>query len=336
MRGDPARLQRDADQVFMRYQRQLRQRQLLGHDDGWLVEGAFAAFLAQMAQYPMADITEVGRALAQIAIGDIEHLRRQLIDDTEQRTLGGETLLDGFPHPADELLVFENHAMAVENLQVGFRHHRCHARLECAQLGERPRERLLEALLLGLHVTGAQVAIDGAHEGTDHMRPPIAKPGAAGNPDQARAANLDRRGNPSLAADLLVILELTIGLDHPAAIFLALLLLGGEGLAQAEMRKNLRDLVGRGLEQARFTLGELAPGQRLDHQHADRLVAPVLHRHAEESVIALLAGLGEIFVARMADRIGNADRLALLDHQADQAFVRCASRLCRPNRDRVR
>ena len=156
MRGHAARLQRDADQVLMRHQRELRERQLLGHDDGRLAERTLAAFLAQMAQHAMADVAEVGRALAQVAVGDIEHLRRQLIDDAEQRALGGESLLDGFAHAADEFLVFEDHAMAVENLQIGVRHHRRHAGLERAQFGERSRERLFEALLLGLHVAGAQ------------------------------------------------------------------------------------------------------------------------------------------------------------------------------------
>ena len=38
-------------------------------------------------------------------------------------------------------------------------------------------------------------------------------------------------------------------------------------------------------------------------------------------MIALLAGLGKIFVARMADRVGNVDRRVLLDNQPDQPFV---------------
>ena len=71
------------------------------------------------------------------------------------RALGGVSLLDGLAHAADKFLVFENHPMAVENLQIGVGHQRRHARLERAQFGERARERLFEALLLGLQVAGA-------------------------------------------------------------------------------------------------------------------------------------------------------------------------------------
>ena len=78
------------------------------------------------------------------------------------------------------------------------------------------------------------------------MRDALRESRRGGKPDQARAANLDRRGDARLAADLLVVLELAVGLDHPAAVFVALLFLGRERLAQAEMRKHLRDLVGRG------------------------------------------------------------------------------------------
>ena len=153
------------------------------------------------------------------------------------------------------------------------------------------------------------------------MRDPDRESWRSRQSHQPRTANLDRRGDASLAANFLVILELAVGLDHPAAIFLALLFLGGERLAQPEVRENLRDLIGRSLEQARFTLGELAPREGLHHQHADRLVASILHRHAEESVIALLAGLGKIFVARMTDRVGDADRLALFDDHPDQSLI---------------
>ena len=124
-----------------------------------------------------------------------------------------------------------------------------------------------------------------------------------------------------LAADFLVVLELAVGLDHPALVFEPLFLLGRERFAQPEMRKNLRDLVGGGAQQPDFALVEFAPLERLRDQHAERLLAPVMHRHAEKSVEALLAGLGKILVARMADRVGHVHRLVLFEHQPDQSLA---------------
>ena len=124
-----------------------------------------------------------------------------------------------------------------------------------------------------------------------------------------------------LAADFFVVLELAVGLDHPALVFEPLFFLGGERFAQPEMRKNLRDLVGGGAEQADFVLVEFAPLERLRDQHSERLLAAVMNRHAEKSMEALLAGLGKIFVARMADRVGHVNRLVFLQHQPDQSLV---------------
>src|SRR5208282_3178821 len=103
-------------------------------------------------------------------------------------------------------------------------------------------------------------------------------------PRQAGAANLGRRGVAGLAADFFVVLELAVGLDHPAAIFKPLFFLGGERFAQPEMRKNLRDLVGGGVEQENFAFVELAPLERLRDQHSERLLAAVANRHAQKSM----------------------------------------------------
>src|ERR1700720_3800108 len=115
-----------------------------------------------------------------------------------------------------------------------------------------------------------------------------------------------------LAADFFVVLELAISLDHAALVFEPLFFLGDERFAQPEMRKNLRDLVGRGAEQADFILVEFTPLERLRDQHPERLLAAVMHRHAEKSMEALLTGLGKILVARMADRVGHVNRIVLL------------------------
>src|SRR6202166_2403224 len=87
------------------------------------------------------------------------------------------------------------------------------------------------------------------------------------------------------------------------------------------MRQNLRDLVGGGAEQANLALVEFAPLQGLRDQHSERLLVPVENRDAEKSVIALLASLGKVLVARMTDRVGHVNRFIFLKNQSDQPFA---------------
>src|SRR5713226_1163943 len=87
------------------------------------------------------------------------------------------------------------------------------------------------------------------------------------------------------------------------------------------MRKNLRDLVGGGTEQANLALVEFAPLQGLRDQHSERLLVAVKNGYAQKSVKPLFASFGEVLVARMADRVGNVDRFVLLENQPDQPFV---------------
>src|SRR5580692_7776722 len=147
------------------------------------------------------------------------------------------------------------------------------------------------------------MAIDAAQKRADDVRVALWKSGRRGKSRQPRPSNLGRRCVTRLAADFFVILELTVCLDHAALVFEPLFFLGDERFAQPEMRKNLRILVRGGAEQADFTLVEFAPLERLRDQHAERLLAPVMNRHAEESMEALLAGLRKIFVALMADGV---------------------------------
>ncbi len=118
VRGDAARLQRDARELVVADQHQLRERKLLGDYNRRLGEGSSLFLLAQMTQHAMADVAEVGRALAQIIVRDRKHRGAEFLDDPQQRALGGVAVGDCLADAADELLVFENHAMAVEDLQV--------------------------------------------------------------------------------------------------------------------------------------------------------------------------------------------------------------------------
>ena len=76
-----------------------------------------------------------------------------------------------------------------------------------------------------------------------------------------------------------------------------------------------------GLQRLLFLLGIGAPRPVLHHQHAER-VAGAQHRHAEEGVVDLLAGLRPVGEGRMVLGFRQVDRVGLAGDQADQAFVR--------------
>src|SRR6266850_944226 len=165
------------------------------------------------------------------------------------------------------------------------------------------------------------MTVDAAQKRADHVRISQRESGRGSQPGQSRAANFRRRGVASLAADLLEVFQLAIGLDHTPAIFEPLFFLGRQRLAQAKMRQNLRDLVGGGAEQANLTLIEFAALQGLRDQHTERLLVAVENRDAKKSVVALLASLGKILVARMTDRVGHVNRFVLLQNQPHQPFA---------------
>src|SRR5216684_4526741 len=260
-------------------------------------------------QHTMADVAKVRCLLAQIAVRKRQHRRAELVDYAKERALSRITRFDCFANAADEFLVLENQAMGVEDSEIRLGHQRRHPDLERDEFAARTDERLFEPLLFGLGITGAQIAIDRTEKNANDVRDSAGESRCGRKADQARAANFYRRGNARRAPHFLITFELPIGLDHPPAIFVALLLLGGKRLAQLEMRHDLRDLACRGSQQAHLILAELAPPESLRDQYAKRLVTPLLDRHTEEGVVALLAGFGEIFIARMAYRILDHHRL---------------------------
>ncbi len=157
-------------------QRQLRERQLLGHDDRRLGEGRALLFLPQMPQHAMADVAEVGRALAQVVVRDRQHRRAQLVDHAEQRALGRVPVGDSVADAADELLVLENHAMAVENLEIGLRHQRRHP--DACSVASSASERASASSKRFCSTLGSRallIAIDGAQKCADDVRVTLRK-----------------------------------------------------------------------------------------------------------------------------------------------------------------
>ena len=104
---------------------------------------------------------------------------------------------------------------------------------------------------------------------------------------------------------------------------------------RARRGDHLREHHRRGLQRLLFLLGIGAPRPVLHHQHAER-IAGAQHRHAEEGMVDLLAGLGAVGRGRMVLRRRQVDRVGLAGHQADQAFVErstvwCTASLLRPS-----
>ena len=97
----------------------------------------------------------------------------------------------------------------------------------------------------------------------------------------------------------------------------------GAGLRQRLQlagRDHLGEHHGGGLQRLLFLLGIGAPRPVLHHQHAER-VAGAQHRHAEERVVDLFAGLRPVGERRMVLRVRQVDRVGFAGDQADQAFV---------------
>ncbi|MNQ77837.1 hypothetical protein D3C85_927280 [compost metagenome] len=86
------------------------------------------------------------------------------------------------------------------------------------------------------------------------------------------------------------------------------------------MGDNARELGAHGHQEGFFALVELAPLLLLDHQHAHHL-AVVDDRRTEEGGITLLAGFGEVAVARVFGGVLQIERLLAGADQADQTLV---------------
>ena len=145
------------------------------------------------------------------------------------------------------------------------------------------------------------------------------KPGAA--PAPVRRKRLAVRFAPGRRGiALLVRVQAADRVHHPLAVLLPLLLFALEGLEKARLDDDAAHLRGDRAQQAQLVRREPPAPQRLHDQDAERC-ALLGDRHAEERVVALLAGLGEVLVARVRQRIDDHHRLVLLDDHAGEAFV---------------
>src|SRR5262249_24202377 len=226
----------------------------------------------------------------------------------------------GLRSHSDYFAVLKTYAVPIKDLQVRLWHQGFHAGLERHQFDARAFDRGVDPLQLALDVAAALIALNGAQKSADHMCDTLRKPRCSRESHQAGPAHLGRGFDSGFAADLLVVLELAVRLNHSAPIFLAFLLPGRERFAQPKVPENLSDLACRSTQERDLGARKLAARERLRDQHAKWFLASLLQRDPQKGVITLFARFGEIFVAWMADRVRDRYRFILLDDQSHQSL----------------
>ncbi len=322
VRGRAAGRQRDARQTLRLDRRQIRERQLFGDEDAAFGQLAGLFFDAeQVAKQAMTDVAHVRGTLAEIAVRHARERAGILVDGELKGGFRRESVFDEAVDLFQEALVFEHHPVRVEKARIHFRNPVAHPRLQVLDLADGLTERLLEALPLRRGIVATQLAdlVEG-DERAEHVCRADSESRRRRHADEPRRARglFGRRLARVLA--LFVSAKLADRRDHPLAILVSLLLLRLQRLGEPELHDDPRHLRGDRLQEPEFVAAEASPPERLDHEHAERFLA-IEDRHAEKRVVTLLAGLGEILVSGVRERIDDHHRLEPLEHEAGQAFV---------------
>jgi hypothetical protein len=109
-------------EVLVIDQRQVGERQLLGHEHAVLVEGTLRlGDTEQVPQDAEAHVLQVDDSVAQIAVRHARELLDVVLDDVLERRLGGEPLRDGGLDLREEAAVLEHEAVRVHDRGVELR-----------------------------------------------------------------------------------------------------------------------------------------------------------------------------------------------------------------------
>ena len=71
----------------------------------------------QVLQQPVAQVVEVGVALADVGIANLGHALAGIQQDALHRRLGGQAAVDGFADPLEPAAVLGEHAIGLEDLE---------------------------------------------------------------------------------------------------------------------------------------------------------------------------------------------------------------------------
>ena len=242
----------------------------------------------QLVHQPVGQFIEIVQALAQIGVGDAQHAGAGVGLHALGGSLGGQAGHDGFVQAVLPATVIGEHAVGFEHLAMLAGVGDLAALQQQVEVRAHGLDRSVEPLQFLLHVVGDEVGDDDARLVQHH----VTERDALVDRDAGHVQRAPRRGFGAGPGD------------------------GGQ-LARGD---HLRQHHGGGLQRLLFLLGIGAPRPVLHHQHAER-VAGTQHRHAEEGVIDLFAGLRPVGEGGVRLCVGEIDRVGLARDQTDQALV---------------
>ena len=247
-------------------------------------------FLAgELAHQPIGEIVEIVQPFAQIGIGNAQHPRAGVGLHAFDRGLGGEAGSHRFVEPVLPAAVIGEHAIGFEHVPVLAAVGDLAAFEQDVEVRAHGLDRRLEALELLRDVVGDEIG--------DH---------------HARLVQHDMTERDA-------VIERDAGqMQRPPGGWLQTGLGDGGKLARGD---HLGQHHRGGLQRLLFLLG-IGPARAvLHHQHAER-IAGAQHRHAEEGVVDLLAGLGPEREGGVVLGVRKVDRVRLARDEPDQALVR--------------
>ena len=290
MAGGGAVLQHQPAQLVARIVEQLGSAHRAGDDDGIARQRRGKHFRAaphQLPEQPVGEVVEIAHPLAQIGVGHVQHARPHVALHLLDRCFRGEAVAHRLlepPHPAavvgEHAVGFEHGAVLALEGDVAPRQH------VVDRQAQRP-QRLLEPAHLGVAVLVEQVGDDDARL-VQH--------------DMAEADAVVER--QALEADRAAEVEFEAGPRQPRQIA------GGDHLGDHHRRR---------FERLDLVVAIVPLGAVLHDQHAER-AAGAQHRHAEEGVVDLLAGLRQVGEGRMLLRVRQVERPGARRDRADQAL----------------
>ncbi|MNO83764.1 hypothetical protein D3C76_750860 [compost metagenome] len=283
-----------AGQLAFRHFAEHRRRQFLADDDGLvrIGQGLLPLFL-QVGEDAPADVLDVGGALAQVGVVHQFEALDVLHHHLAQGALGPLAGADDALHFEADGSVVEHHQVDVEQRALFLAQLARQLAGEVAHVFTDRLQRLLEQLDLGLDVVDRLVRHHFQVGRRQHHH-------RLAHGDAGRARHADELGFGDALAGLAQAADRTGRL--------------GVGDDPGELRAH-------GHQEGFLALVELAFFLLLHDQDAHH-PAVVDDRRAEEGGVALLAGLGEVAVARVFGGVLQVERFLAAADQADQALVR--------------
>ena len=288
--GGSAVLQHQPAQLVARIVEQLGGAHRAGDDDGVLRQRRREHLRAaphQLPQQPVGEVVEIAHPLAQIGVGHVQHAGAHVALHLLDRRFGRQAVADRLFQPAHPAAVVGEHA-------IGFEH-------------------------------GAMLALEGDVAARQHVvdRQASEPSDVSSRRTSSSLSSLNRlvttmrgscsttwpRPTPSLN-------DRPVKLDRPAQVEFEP---GPRQPRQIAGGDHLGDHHRRRFQRLDLVVAVVALGAVLHDQHAERAAGPQ-HRHAEEGIVDLFAGLRQVGEGRVLLRVGKVERPRAGRDRADQAL----------------